>query len=96
MPSILHRGSGTENQVLNVTLARLQACDSMRPCSSVVAIVAATREAIFHGHRTSFVRPNADGKQTNGEAEDDYEDDDEVEYDHNDDDNEIDDDNDAC
>ena len=63
MPSILHRGSGTENQVLNVTLARLQACDSMRTCSSVVAIVAATREAIFHGHSTSFVRPNADGQQ---------------------------------
>ena len=60
--SFLHRLSGTENQVLDVTLARLQACASMHTCSSVVAGVAATREAIFHGHSTSFVRPSADGK----------------------------------
>ena len=61
--SIHHRLSGTENQVLDVTLARLQACDSMHTCSSVVADVAATREAIFHGQSTSFFRPNADGQQ---------------------------------
>ena len=61
--SIVHRLSGTERQVLDVTIARLQACVSMHTCSSVVADVAATREAIFHGHSTSFVRPNADGKK---------------------------------
>jgi hypothetical protein len=37
--SIVHRLSGTERQVLDVTLASLQACDGMR----VVADVAATR-----------------------------------------------------
>ena len=61
--SIVHRLSGTENQVLDVTIARLQACANMHTCSSVVADVAATREAIFHGHSTSFVRPNADGQK---------------------------------
>jgi len=61
--SIVHRLSGTENQVLDVTIARLQACASMHTCSSVVADVAATREAIFHGHSTSFVRPIADGQK---------------------------------
>ena len=69
--SIVHRLSGTENQVLDVTLAMLQACYSMRTCSSVVAIVAATREAIFHGHSTSFVRPNADGPKNAGDDDDD-------------------------
>ena len=49
--SILHRLSGTGNQVRDVTPARLQACDSMHTCSSVAAGVAATREAIFHGDR---------------------------------------------
>ena len=49
--------------MLDVTIARLQACASMHTCSSVVADVAATREAIFHGHSTSFVRPNADGQK---------------------------------
>ena len=58
--SILHRLIGTENQVLVATLARLQACDSMYICSSAVAGVAATREAIFHGDGTSFVQPTAD------------------------------------
>ena len=61
---------------LNVTLARLQACASMHTCSSVVADVAATREAIFHGHSTSFVRPNADCKQNAGDDDDDAGDDD--------------------
>ncbi len=60
--SIVHRLSCTENQVLDVTLARLQAYDCMHTCSSVVTYVAATREAIFHGHSTSFARPNADGQ----------------------------------
>ena len=59
----IDRLSGTESQVLDVTIARLQACASMHTCSSVVADVAATREAIFHGHSTSFVRPNADGQK---------------------------------
>ena len=49
--------------MLDVTLARLQACTSMHTCSSVVADVAATREAIFHGNSISFVRPNADGQK---------------------------------
>ncbi len=60
--SILQRLSGTENQVLEMTRARLQECVSTHTCSSVVADAAATREAIFHGHSTSFVRPNADGQ----------------------------------
>jgi hypothetical protein len=42
----------------------------MHTCSSVVADVAATREAIFHGHSTSFVRPNADGQKNAGDDDD--------------------------
>ena len=49
--------------MLDVTIARWQACDSTHTGSSVVTDVAATRKAIFHGHSTSFVRPNADGQQ---------------------------------
>ena len=44
-----------ENQVLEVTLARLQECDIMWTCRRQVTIVAATREAVFHLPKTSFV-----------------------------------------
>ena len=47
----------------------------MHTCSRVVADVAATREASFHGHSTSFVRPKADGKQNAGDDDDEDDDD---------------------
>jgi hypothetical protein len=80
--SILHRLSGTENQVLDVTLARLQACDSMHTCSSVVAGVAATREAVFHGDDDDDDDDDYDYDYDYDYADDDGDDDDDYDHDY--------------